>query len=546
VTRFDIVVIGGGITGAGIARDAATRGLSVALFEKNDYASGTSSKSSKLVHGGLRYLEHGEIGLVFESVSERRIQTRVAPHLVRPLPFLIPIYKGVKPGLEIMNVGLWIYDSLALFRAPRLHKTFRGTKAALALEPQLRPEGLRGALEYYDCATDDARLVVENALDAVALGAKCHTYTEVMRFERRTDGRITGVVVHDRLHDKTWTVECRTVILAAGAWTDEAIKRFDIPMGRALLRRTKGVHVVLPRERLPLARAITLISPVDGRVMFAIPWRERTVLGTTDTDFEGSADEVAADGADVKYLCESGNGYFPGANLVPSDVIATWAGLRPLIAAPPNVDESEISREHEVFTKNDGLVIVAGGKLTTYRRMARQTVNQTLKLLDELGELEAIDIHRASTKQRPLPGAVGLDQPDLEGVAAVGRKLMAMNRNLGVDTATHLCGVYGTRASILARRIAEDPTLGERLDPELPYVWAEIEFAATHDLARTVEDVLARRVPLLLVARDQGLGVCERVAAKLARILDWDQVATARMIDEYKAEVALSCRWRSG
>src|SRR5439155_7474904 len=202
---YDIVVIGGGITGCGIARDAALRGLKVALFEKGDYACGTSSKSSKMIHGGLRYLEHGEIGLVFESVSERRVQTRVAPHLVRPLPFLIPIYKGVKPGLEIMNVGLWIYDSLALFRAPRLHKTFRGTKAALALEPQLRPDGLRGALEYYDCATDDARLVLENALDAQALGADMHTYTEVIAFERAPDNRITGVRVHDRLHDRTWS-----------------------------------------------------------------------------------------------------------------------------------------------------------------------------------------------------------------------------------------------------------------------------------------------------------------------------------------------------
>src|SRR4051812_39449084 len=168
------------------------RGLKVGLFEKSDYASGTSSKSSKLIHGGLRYLEHGEIGLVFESVSERRVQTRVAPHLVRPLPFLIPIYKGGKPGLEMMNVGLWIYDSLALFRAPRLHKTFRGVTAALALEPQLRAEGLRGVLEYYDCATDDARLVLENAIDAAALGADCHTYTEVIKFERLADGRITG------------------------------------------------------------------------------------------------------------------------------------------------------------------------------------------------------------------------------------------------------------------------------------------------------------------------------------------------------------------
>src|SRR5580698_1632604 len=201
---YDLVVIGGGITGVGIARDAALRGLKVAVFEKADYASGTSSKSSKLIHGGLRYLEHGEIGLVFESVSERRIQTRVAPHLVRPQPFLIPIYRGVRPGLEIMNVGLWIYDSLALFRAPRLHKTFRGAKAALAIEPQLKGEGLRGALEYYDCATDDARLVLENAIDAAALGAAMHTYTEVLRFERRGNGRITGVVVRDRLGNKTW------------------------------------------------------------------------------------------------------------------------------------------------------------------------------------------------------------------------------------------------------------------------------------------------------------------------------------------------------
>ncbi|HEX2692200.1 MAG TPA: glycerol-3-phosphate dehydrogenase [Kofleriaceae bacterium] len=538
---YDIVVIGGGITGAGIARDAALRGLKVALFEKGDYASGTSSKSSKLVHGGLRYLEHGEIGLVFESVSERRVQTRVAPHLVRPLPFLIPIYKGAKPGLEVMNVGLWIYDSLALFRAPRLHKTFRGARTALEVEPTLRSQGLRGAIEYYDCNTDDARLVIENALDARALGADCYTYTEVVRFERRSDGRITGVAVRDRLTGDARTVSSRVVILAAGAWTDEMITRFELPIDRPLLRRTKGVHIVVPRERLPLVRAITLISPVDQRVMFAIPWRERTVLGTTDTDFEGTADDVAADAADIAYLCESANGVFPGARLEPKDVIATWAGLRPLIAAPPNVDESDVSREHEVFTRADGLVIIAGGKLTTYRRMARQAVNETLKLLDQLGE--AVPATRVSTKQRPLPGAEGLTETNLEGVAAIGRQLMT-GYGLDVDTATHLCGVYGTRAPLLAARIVEQPALGERLDHELPYVWAEVEFAATHDLARTVEDVLARRVPLLLVSRDQGLGVCERVADMLTSQLGWSPAQRAQMVEEFRAEVALSRRWR--
>ncbi|HEX3759450.1 MAG TPA: glycerol-3-phosphate dehydrogenase [Kofleriaceae bacterium] len=538
---YDVAVIGGGITGVGIARDAALRGLKVALFEKGDYASGTSSKSSKLIHGGLRYLEHGEIGLVFESVSERRVQTRVAPHLVRPLPFLIPIYKGARPGLEMMNVGLWIYDSLALFRAPRLHKVFRGTRAALDLEPALRSEGLRGALEYYDCATDDARLVLENALDARALGADCHTYTEVVRFERGADRRITGVAVRDRLTGETRSIAARVVVLAAGAWTDEMVARLEIQLDRPLLRRTKGVHIVVPRERLPLSRAITLQSPVDHRVMFAIPWRERTVLGTTDTDFTGTADEVAADADDIRYLCDSANGVFPGAALEPGDVIATWAGLRPLIAAPPNVDESDVSREHEVFSRSDGLVIIAGGKLTTYRRMARQAVNETLKLLDQLGE--PVAAARVSTKHRPLPGAEGLAQADLEGVAAIGRQLMADHR-LDVDTATHLCGVYGARAPLLAARIAEAHALGERIDPELPYVWAEIEFAASHDLARTVEDVLARRVPLLLVSRDQGLGVCERVADMLAGKLGWSAAQRAQMLDEYRAEVALSRRWR--
>ncbi len=538
---FDILVIGGGITGAGIARDAALRGLKVALFEKGDYASGTSSKSSKLVHGGLRYLEQGEIGLVFESVSERRVQTQVAPHLVRPLPFLIPIYKGAKPGLELMNVGLWIYDSLALFRAPRMHKTFRGSKAALQLEPQLQPEGLRGALEYYDCATDDARLVLENAIDARTLGADCRTYTEVLRFERGANGRITGVHVRDRLTDETTLVTGRVVILAAGAWTDEMIRRFEIPMERPLLRRTKGVHIVLPRGRLPLARAITLISPVDGRVVFALPWRARPVLGPTGTDFVGSAAEVAADMDDVRYLCDSGNGYFPGANLTPDDVISTWAGLRPLIAAPPNVDESEISREHEVFSRNDGLVIIAGGKLTTYRRMAREAVDKTMDLLRELDE--PIDVPRASTKSRPLPGASGLANASLEGVAEIGRRLMN-DSGLDVDTATHLCGVYGTRAPLIAARMTESPALRERIDRELPYVWAEVEFAATHDLARTVEDVLGRRVPLLLVSRDQGLAAAERTADILGTIYQWTPAQRAAMLEEYRAEVELSRRWQ--
>jgi glycerol-3-phosphate dehydrogenase len=564
-TSVDLLVLGGGITGAGIARDAALRGMSVALFEKGDYASGTSSKSSKLVHGGLRYLEQGEIALVFESVSERRVQTTVAPHLVRPLPFLVPIFDGAKPGLELMNIGLWIYDALALFRAPRMHKTFRGAAKALALEPQLRRDGLRGVLEYYDCATDDARLVIENIVDAKQLGAYCGSYQEVVRIERNAAGHIVAVTARDRFSNETHRVACQSLIFSAGAWTDEMIAKLDVPttgFGRKkLLRRTKGVHIVVPRERLPLARAITLMSPVDGRVMFAIPWRERTVLGTTDTDFTGTADEVCADADDVKYLIASGNGYFPNTGLTTADVIATWAGLRPLIAGPEDAQESEVSREHEIIARDDGMVIIAGGKLTTYRLMAKQAVNAAVKLMksraltvdakstsadddDDESSADKAPLAITATKKRPLPGAAGLTTSNLEGIAEVGRELMD-RLNLDADTATHLCGVYGSRARILGDVIAADPSRGLRIESDLPYVWAEIDFAVEHDLARTVEDVLSRRVPLLLVSRDQGLTVSVAVAQRMAQRLGWSDDVVAANLAEYRAEVALSRRWQT-
>ena len=540
----DLVIIGGGITGAGIARDAALRGLSVTLFEKTDYGAGTSSKSSKLIHGGLRYLEQGEIGLVFESVSERRIQTKIAPHLVRPLPFLVPIYKDSKPGLELMNIGLWIYDSLALFRAPKMHRTLRGRKAATALEPNLKTDGLRGVIEYYDCATDDARLVLENILDARALGAECASYTEVVRLERGERGRVTAVVARDRMTGVERRVRCRCVVMAAGPWTDELAGALALPVTRKLLRTTKGVHVVVPHDRLPVRRACMLISPIDHRVMFAIPWRERTVIGTTDTDFTGKADDVWADADDVRYLCDSANEYFPGANVAPTDVIATWAGLRPLIASNEG-EESDVSREHEIFARDDGVVIIAGGKLTTYRRMAKQALDQALKWLKHHdATFDADRIDRVATKHRPLPGAVGLESDDLDGVAAIGRALIA-DLGLDADTATHLCGVYGVRARILGAAIAADRASGARINADLPYVWAEIDFAVTHDLARTITDVLARRVPLLLVGRDQGLDVATAVAARMAPLLAWTATETDRQLADYRADVDDSRRFRA-
>jgi glycerol-3-phosphate dehydrogenase len=492
--RYDLVVVGGGITGAGVARDAALRGLRVALFEKGDYGSGTSSKSSKLIHGGLRYLEHGEIGLVFESVSERAVQSRVAPHLVKPLPFLVPVYEGARHGLETLNLGLWIYDTLAMFRAPRLHRTFRGKKA-YDVEPSLRREGLRGAIEYYDCCTDDARLVLENVLDAQVAGALCRSYSEVVALHRDPAGRVTGVCARDVFTGEETEVSAGMVIMAAGAWTDEAAGKLAVGTGR-ILRRTKGIHAVFPDDGMNLGHAITMTSPIDGRVMFAVPWRGRIYLGTTDTDFDGTADEVYADAADVEYLCASARHYFPDADFRPERVIATWAGVRPLIHDDDAKDESSVSREHELFVRDDGILIIAGGKLTTYRLMAKQVVARALAWLGKHDQaaMNGRSLRKPPTKTRALPGAEGLADASWDGIQALGAELAA-GHGLAPEIATHLAAIYGVRARVLAERIAASPSLGERMQPDLPYVWAEVEFAIEHDLARTVDDVLSRRAP---------------------------------------------------
>lgn len=543
---YDLVVVGGGITGAGIARDAVLRGLRVALFDKGDYGSGTSSKSSKLIHGGLRYLEHGEIGLVFESVSERAVQLDVAPHLVRPLAFLMPIYEESKPGLEVMNIGLWIYDTLALFRSPKLHKTFRGKKAQ-EMEPLINGEGLSGAIEYYDAVTDDARLVLENIIDARDSGADCFSHTKVTRFERDEHGRVRSAVVRDALSGEERTVAGQVFIVAAGAWTDEVTGELAIDTRRNLLRRTKGVHLVFPADKLPVRRAVTLVSAIDGRVFFAIPWRRRTVIGTTDTDFSGSADEVHADADDAQYLCDSANRYFPVADFHPEDAISSWAGLRPLITDEDAESESDVSREHEIFTREDGVIIIAGGKLTTYRRMAKEVVRTAVKWLKK-HEPEALagrKLEKPGTKKRPLPGAAGLQDRSVDGIKKFARAL-ADTHHLDYPTAKHLALIYGVRARTLAAAIDENDELGLKMQDDLGYVWAEVAFAFRHDLARTVDDVLARRIPLLLVGRDQGLDVVERVADIGAEIMGWSAERRAEEIARYQKTVADSRKFRAG
>ena len=528
---FDILVIGGGVTGCGIARDAALRGFDVALIEKDDLASGTSSKSSKLIHGGLRYLEHAQFKLVFEGTNERALLLKRAPHLVKPLAFLVPAYKTSRHGLVKLDVGLWIYDGLSRFSSPKLHKTYRTPKIH-EMEPALRTDELKGGIVYYDCMTDDARITLENAIDARALGALVLTHAGAVAIEREGE-RVVGATVEDRDPSgsgRRVRVRARVVVNAGGPWSDKVRALVGEP---PILRPTKGVHLVLDEARLKLTHAVVMQGRRDQRVMFAIPWGSgRTVIGTTDTDFTGDLDRVFADAADVEYLLETTNHYFPEAKLSAADVLSTWAGLRPLIG-PPSVgaSESDTSREHQVIDR-PGFITIAGGKLTTFRRMAAEVVDCAGA---QLGRIPV-----STTGDRPLPGAVGIeDETDLARIVAAVEKL-----GYSSAVASHLVDVFGSRAVAVARRGQGDASARAPLDPEQPVVMAQVDEAVDNEFARTLDDVLCRRCPLILRARDQGLAAAPAVADRMARRLGWSAARTARELVEYSAAVADSRRFR--
>ena len=546
----DVLVVGGGVTGAGVARDAARRGLTVALVEQDDLAYGTSSRSSKLVHGGLRYLESYEFGLVFESVSERRILMDLAPHLVNPLGFVFPVYAGSKHNLFIINAGMWLYDGLSLFRSPKIHKKLKPAEVAV-LEPVLRQEGLEGAPLYYDCSTDDARLTLETALDAAEEGAVIATYARVTHFLEDETGRITGAAVKDRFSGEEKEIHAHAVVNATGPWTDRtlAMRRGEVAddANRGLLRPTKGVHVVVDAEKLPVQHAVVCFHPEDSRVLFAIPWGDRTYIGTTDTDYRGDPGEVAATAADVDYLLQAANTYFPQHTLVPADVISTWAGLRPLMAPPSDehgesMNESAVSREHRIMVGVGGLVTIAGGKLTTYRRMAAEVTDTVVRLLRISGHLPE-DLSDPKTDSAPLVGAVGW--PEDDDHAAVAAKVRAASKDvLPEDVARHLTDSYGMRAFTLAELCAADASLAERILPGRPETFVQVDWAVHEELATSLSDVMIRRTQLYYRDHDQGLGVAGAVAARMAERLGWDGARRDEELGRYRADVARSRAWK--
>jgi glycerol-3-phosphate dehydrogenase len=498
---FDLLVIGGGITGAGIAREAALRGLSTALVEAGDFGEGTSSRSSRLIHGGLRYLEQGRLHLVREALRERRILLRLAPHLVRPLPFILPVFKGDRVPRWKVSVGLTLYDILAGGSNVRRHRTL-GKRDLLFAEPLIREPGLTGGAIYFDAQCDDARLVIATVRAAAAHGAQVANYMRVTGLIPTVSG-IHGAYVRDELSGATGEVRARLVVNAAGPWAD-AIRRLEDPGAAPLLRPTKGVHVVVPRTRIGNRNAVIFTSQVDGRVMFVLPWGPWTYVGTTDTDSPLGPDAVTVDESDVLYLLRSVNALFPSARLEHSDVIASWAGLRPLLAAKPSAPASAISREHRIVRGPRGLYTIVGGKLTTWRRMAAELTDRLVKALGRHEHGRG----RALSETEPLPGG---ETAVLDGFRGPGLEL-----GLSEATVEHLLNHFGAEVPAIHKLCRERPELATSLHPEHPAIAAEVLFCVQREFVMTADDLLARRLHLTTETRDHGDAARPRVMELLA------------------------------
>ena len=526
---WDVLVIGGGVVGAGIARDAAMRGLRVVLVERGDLGSGTSSHSSRLVHGGLRYLEHGELRLVFEALHERAVLRRIAPHLVHPLAFVFPVHRGDRVPLWKLLAGLWLYDLLAGTRNVRAHRML-GKRALLRAEPMLRERGLVGGARYWDCQVDDARLTLATARSAEAHGAALVTHTAVEGLEF-LDGRVAGARLVDALTGERGTVQARVVVNATGPWSD-ALRRMEDPAAAPVLRLTRGSHVLVPRARLGHTDAVTLTSAVDGRVMFVLPWGEWSYIGTTDTDHDGGPDEVHATDADVTYLLRSANAAFPNARLVVEDVVARWSGVRPLVRSDASLSTAAVSREHLILTGSGGMLSIIGGKLTTYRRMAAQLVDQVTETLARLDGRPRPP--RAPTDVEPLPGGAAADLTPL--------RARALEAGLSETTADHLVDRYGDEVLALVNLVLADRRLAERLHPAHPAIAAQVVHAVRRELACTVDDVLVRRIHLYYETPDGGRAAAAVTAKLMGDLFGWAPDEVAHAAEGYVALVERDLR----
>ena len=530
---FDVLVIGAGVTGCGVALDAAARGLRTALVDAGDLASGTSSKSSKMVHGGLRYLSQREYRLVAEALTERHRLLVNAPHLVRPLPFLIPLFAQggsrarLKGLAKAYSSALWLYDLAGGLRIGRRHRRV-SAGGALAHLPSLRADRLVDAFLYWDAQADDARLTLALARSAADHGASVATYAPVRELVE-AEGRIRGA----RLGDGT-VVRAAAVVNAGGVWSEQVAALSPTPTGHVRLRPAKGVHVTVPAHRLPCDYATVLPVPGDRRSVFVVPWDAAgadgpdgpgrfTYIGTTDTDYDGPLDDPRVSAADVEYLLSAVNAWTT-AGLAPADVTGSWAGLRPLVDdGDPDEATTDLSRTHRVETSPQGLVTVTGGKLTTYRAMAADTVDAVHHLLGRR-------LTYCPTRRLAIWGS--------EGSAALAEPGVAARLGTTPAVLAHLAGRYGGEARAVLAMVQADPALGEALVEGLPYLRAEAVYAARYEMVHTLEDLLYRRTRAGILHRDATAAAADDAAALVGAELGWSEERRAAEAATVRAAVA--------
>lgn len=524
--QFDVLVVGGGITGAGIALDAATRGLRVALVERQDFAAGTSSRTTKLIHGGLRYMAQGQPGVTRDASIERRHLLQLAPHLVHSLPFVIPL-TGL-PDRLLMTAALTAYDALASFRNVRNHHRL-GRRDLYHWFPVLRGAHYSGGMVYYDGQTDDTRLTITVLEEALRYGACAANHCEAIAFAGA--GHVDRVTCRDVLTGAEFPVAAHRVVLASGVWVDALLGQGE-PGHRPLVRPAKGVHLILPRLPFGDKGALLLRHPKDGRYVFVVPWKGRTLVGTTDTAYGGNLDQPPVTPADVRYLLQVVNAAAPGMHATDASVLGVQAGLRPLINSARAGAADAISREDRITVTTTGVVVIVGGKLTTYRHMAQKVMDRVVALLQRDGALQSAPASR--TEEVPLGGFLRGEASE----PARQQLLRDLRLHLPRDVAEHLITGYGAGAASIGGQATAQPALAERLVADLPVIAAEVQYAVEREMAVTLSDVLTRRLGLTLLAPRATSAAAPAVAEQAGALLGWDAAEQQRQVDAFRVEAA--------
>jgi glycerol-3-phosphate dehydrogenase len=523
VREFDVVVIGGGIAGAGVAQDAASRGLSVCLIEKDDFASGTSSRTTKLIHGGLRYLEQFQFKLTRELCQERALLARLAPHLVRDFSFILPLPPDNWLFAIKARAGLTLYDLLS-WSVSGIHPHERiSQKETLEAAPALSPKAFSYGLRFHDCITDDSRMVLEVIKSACNEGAVAINYLEVTGFET-ADGRISAVRCHDRYQAGDVTVRCRVCVNATGVWSDEVCKMIDRSW-TSHVAPSKGIHIIVPPSSFETNTALFLPTR-DRRYVFVVPWQRALMIGTTDRPYSGQLDKPLPDLDEIDYLLSVVNTYTETHRLNRSDIIGSFAGLRPLVMhADFAGSTSDMPREHLVFQGPSGLIGLTGGKLTNYRIMAGQVVDRAA------AQLPGVEVKQQRTARLMLGGWA--DKQDfLASTAAISAKA----RRLTIEPATldHLISSYGNDAQVIVDIVEQDAGLNQRICPDFPPIMGEIPFCVIHEMAVSLEDLLMRRLRLGILNQKQCLEAAPRVADLMRILLKWDDARLAAELSAFE------------